>query len=142
MRPVVPGGSSLPPLPLAAPNGMQWGDNAMTAPTSQAKRAVQVDRSKVDPKLIEVGEGMEAMFLDYMMKVMRQTVPKNEMNMENPATEIYRGMLDTEMAQKASKAQGVGLADQIIAYLDSQRYTLPKAHAGPNTSTGGTDGRK
>jgi flagellar protein FlgJ len=116
---------------------MQWGDNALTAPVTPEKRAVAVDRSKVDPKIVEVGEGMEAMFLDYMMKVMRQTVPKGEMDLENPATEIYRGMLDSEMAQKAAKAQGVGLADQVIAYLDSQRYTLPKPRNGSGASAAG-----
>ena len=92
---------------------------------------------------------MEAMFLDYMMKVMRETVPKGEMDLENPATGIYRGMLDSELAQKAVKSGGIGLADQVIAYLDSQRYNLPmtrngsgKSPAQPGeNSTGGTDER-
>ncbi len=146
MRPVL---SSAPQVPSLTPQDrqmqkpMQWGDNALTAPTTPERRTVAVDRSKVDPKLIEVGEGMEAMFLDYMMKVMRQSVPKNEMDLENPATEIYRGMLDSEVAQRASKQQGIGLADQVIAYLDSQRYTLPQGHNGrapSNVSTGGTHG--
>jgi Rod binding domain-containing protein len=65
---------------------------------------------------------MEAMFLDYMMKVMRQTVPKSELESNSPATEIYQGMLDSEIAQKAARTGGVGLSDQIIAYLQSQRY--------------------
>jgi len=83
---------------------------------------------------------MEAMFLDYMLKVMRQTVPKGELDLESPATEIYRGMLDTETAQKAARAGGIGLADQIIAYLQPQSYNQnqgPKMT--PETrSTGGT----
>jgi Rod binding domain-containing protein len=57
-----------------------------------------------------------------MMKVMRQTVPKNEMDLESPASEIYRGMMDSEYAQKAAHHGGIGLADQIIAYLDTQGY--------------------
>jgi Rod binding domain-containing protein len=83
-----------------------------------------VDRSKVDPKMLKAAEGMEAMFLDYMMKVMRETVPKNDLDLESPATQIYRGMMDTEVSQKAARAGGIGLADLIVAYLDSQRYNL------------------
>ena len=76
-----------------------------------------------DPAIVEAAQGMEAMFLDYMLKVMRQTVPKNEMDLESGATEIYRSMLDSEVAERAARTQGVGLADQLIDYLDSSRYT-------------------
>jgi len=85
--------------------------------------APNIDRSRIDPQLREAADGMEAMFLDYMMKVMRQTVPKGELEENSAATEIYQGMLDSEIAQKAARTGGVGLSDQIIAYLQSQRYT-------------------
>jgi flagellar protein FlgJ len=90
-----------------------------------------VDKSKVDPEIRKAAEGMEAMFLDYMMKTMRETVPKNEMDLESPATAVYRSMQDSEIAQTAARAGGVGLADQLIAYLDSQRYTLPREQGVP-----------
>lgn len=105
---------------------MQWGDNALTAPTTPARRVEKVDRSKADPQNVKAAEGMEAMFLDYLMQVMRNTVPKNDMDLESPATGIYRSMQDSEIAQIAARNGGIGLADQIIAYLESQRYTLPK----------------
>lgn len=88
-----------------------------------------MDKSKIDPQMLKAAQGMEAMFLDYLMKTMRQTVPKSEMSLENPATEIYRGMLDSEVAQKAARTGGVGMADQIIAYLQPESYTVPR---GPN----------
>jgi Rod binding domain-containing protein len=105
---------------------MQWGDNALSAPQTPSYRAPTVDRSKVDPKIIQAAEGMETMFMDYLMKVMRETVPKNEMDLENPASEMYRGMLDSEYAKKAAQAGGVGLSDTIIAYLAPESYTFPK----------------
>jgi peptidoglycan hydrolase FlgJ len=82
----------------------------------------QVDRSQATPEMIEAAEGMEALFLDYMMKVMRQTIPKNDMDLESPATQLYRGMMDSEYAQKAAHMGGIGLADQIIAYLQQHQY--------------------
>ena len=112
---------------------MQGGANALSPSTSPDKRMPVIDRSKVDPTTLKAAEGMEAMFLDYMMKVMRETVPKNDLDLESPATNIYRGMMDSETAQRAAHAGGVGLADQIVAYLESQRYTVPREHAVPVT---------
>lgn len=127
--PVASGSAS---LPLSIP--LNRGDNALTAPITPGKRIQAVDRTKVDPKIVQAAEGMEGMFLDYLMKVMRSTVPKSEMSMESPATDIYRSMLDSEIAQKAARTQGVGLADQIIAYLQPESYHQPKGSYSPATS--------
>ena len=97
-------------------------DRKVTGSSTPGRRVSVVDRSKVDPQVVQVAEGMETMFLDYMMKIMRQSVPKEEGDLESAATGIYRNLLDSEYAQKAAHAGGIGLADQIIAYLDSQRY--------------------
>jgi flagellar protein FlgJ len=97
--------------------------SALSAPTTPGNRMPKVDRSKVDPTMLQAAEGMEAMFLDLMMKAMRKTVPKSDMDLESPATEIYRGMLDAETVQKAAHSGGVGLADQIVAYLEGRGYT-------------------
>lgn len=125
------------PSPLTPSLGarLDFGANAMTAPTTPERRLPVVDKDKVDPTIRKAAEGMEAMFLDYMMKVMRETVPKNEMDLESPATSIYRGMQDSEYAQKAAHQGGIGLADQLIAYLESERYTLPRGHGVPSMTT-------
>ena len=117
------GGESFPLTPTSA--------NALTAPTTPDRRLPVVDKSQVDPETLKAAQGMEAMFIDYMLKVMRETVPKQDMDLESPATGIYRGMQDSEFAQKAAQAGGVGLADQIVAYLESQRYTLPRGQGVP-----------
>jgi flagellar protein FlgJ len=130
--PINSGRSGLPPSPLnPLPERMHWGADAMSAPTSGNRVMPMIDRSKVSPEVVKSAEGMEAMFLDYMLKVMRETVPKNEMDLESPATAIYRGMMDSEYAQKAAHHGGIGLADQIIAYLDSRGYTQSQGHGVP-----------
>ena len=91
-----------------------------------------VKHEGVDPTLVAAAQGMESMFLDYMMKAMRQTVPRNEMDLESPATEIYRSMLDSEIADRAARTNGVGLADQLIDYLDPARYTRNVGNGGPH----------
>lgn len=110
--------------------------NALTAPVTPERRVPVVDKTRIDPKMLEVAQGMEGMFLDYMMKVMRETVPKQEGDLESPATRIYRGMQDSEFAKRAAQAGGIGLADQIIAYYESQRYTLPRGHGVPVARNG------
>lgn len=105
----------------------------------------QVDRSKEDPALVRAAEGMEALFLDYMMQTMRQTVPENAMGLDSSASKIYQGMLDSEYAQTAVKGGGIGLADQIIAYMKSERYNQdrsPTQGAQPRVPQGNSRSRK
>lgn len=112
---------------LPAPNSqskMHWGKDAKNAPFTSTRITPVIDRSKVNPQLLKSAEGMEALFINQMLSVMRQSIPKNDMDLESPATEIYRGMMDSEYAQKAAHHGGIGLADQIIAYLQSQSYDL------------------
>ena len=139
--PIAPARPYLPPSPPQGERAlrgerMQWGANALTAPISPSKQMPVVDRSKVSPQTIQAAEGMEAMFLDYMMKVMRETVPKNDMDLQSPATQIYQSMLDSEYAQKAAHTGGIGLADQIIAYLEGQRYTSGRGQSAPPAAQG------
>jgi flagellar protein FlgJ len=112
------------PSSLNEKENLHQGRDVRSAPTSPNHAVPVIDRSKVDPQMLEAAEGMEAMFIDYMMKVMRETVPKNEMDLESPASQIYRGMQDTAYAQKAAHQGGVGLADQMIAYLSPPGYPV------------------
>jgi Rod binding domain-containing protein len=105
-------------------------------PNAKSLARVQQEHANEDPQIRKAAEGLEALFLDYMMQAMRKTVPKNEMDLESPATEIYRGMLDSETSQTAARMGGVGLADQIVAYLSSQRYTLPRGKVAPMPAQG------
>lgn len=123
--------SSLPSS-LPSTKNREWGNSAREAPQTPGRQVPVIDRSKVDPSILKAAEGMEAMFLDQLMQVMRQTVPKGDMDLESSATQIYQSMLDTEYSQKAAHTGGIGLADLIIAYLDSQRYNLPQGHGVPS----------
>lgn len=92
-------------------------------------------KSLADPELVRAAEGMETMFLDYMMSVMRKTVPKSELGLNSQATEIYQGMLDSEMANRAGRTGGVGLADMIIAHMNPEIYNETRLI---EAGTGGT----
>lgn len=124
------GGPVLPPTLSAFE--MHRGKDARSAPVSPERQVPIIDKSKVDPELRRSAEGMETMFLDYLLKVMRETIPKNEMDLESPATSIYRSMLDSQFAEKAAHHGGIGLADQIIAYLHSRGYNEGQGQGVPS----------
>lgn len=124
IRTVAPGVSPPSPPPTKDAKNLSFTSSAV-------KTLPKIDRENIDPTILKAAEGMEGMFLDEMMKIMRETVPKNDMDLDSPASDIYRGMLDSEYAQKAAHAGGVGLSDQIIAYLQSQGYTQKRTGGGP-----------
>ncbi len=80
-------------------------------------------RLATDKELAEAkaaAEGMEALFIDYLMQQMRKTVPKdadNPFSLNNSATEIYQGMLDSAYAEKAAANNGMGLAKTLVEHL-------------------------
>jgi Rod binding domain-containing protein len=133
-NPVAPGNAGLSGLHNFS-GGQKFGAEGATP----NRRLPQINREQVPKELRDAAEGMEAMFLDYLMKTMRQTVPKSEMDLENPATEIYRSMQDGETAKMAARSGGVGLADQIIAYMMAERYDLERTSGAKSMQgTGGT----
>lgn len=127
----LPGVPAGPKAPLPPQMGMR---------STPVRRDPGVDMSQVDPETRKAAEGMESMFLDYLMQTMRKTVPKSEMSLDNNASEIYQGMLDSESAQRAARAGGVGLAEQIVAYLHRARYTQERAAAPTAAEVKGTGG--
>jgi len=66
----------------------------------------------------------ESFFLFYMMKTMRQAIPKSDLIRSN-ATDTYKGMFDQEIANLAAKRGGLGLAK----VLESQFFPPPLIHS-------------
>ncbi len=60
----------------------------------------------------------EAMFINMMMKSMRDATPQDGM-LDNQQTKMFTGMLDQQMSQNMAK-RGVGLADMLIRQLSAQ----------------------
>lgn len=79
-------------------------------------RKTQRDRSSLKKSCQE----FEAIFLQSMFKAMRKTVPEGGLFEENNASEIYRDMLDQEVASKISRQQSLGLADQMYRQMEKK----------------------
>lgn len=82
---------------------------------------------KRNPEIVDAAEQMEALFVDQLFQVMRNSVPESEFGLENHATKIYTSMLDSELAKNAVKAHSLGLSELLVAHLESQRYAQERS---------------
>jgi flagellar protein FlgJ len=101
-------------------------DNMLAADvkSAQALRA----RFKTDPQagVREAAQEFEAMFLQMLMKSMRETMSQDGL-MESDASRFFTGMLDEQMAKDLSRTGRMGLAQILEAQLSRNLNTLPAA---------------
>lgn len=76
-------------------------------------------KSGTDVKALEKSaEEFEGVFLNTLLKAMRQTVPENDLFNGGGATKFYRQMHDAEIAKTlATGHSGMGIADMIVRQL-------------------------
>jgi Rod binding domain-containing protein len=71
----------------------------------------------------ETAQQFEAMFLQMMMKSMRDATPKSELN-ESSATETFEAMFDKEVSVAMSKRNTLGLADMLVKNFEQQQASI------------------
>ena len=80
----------------------------------RARRALTAARSEsakpTDSELEKACQEMESIFLNYLLKEMRNTINKSGLINGGTAENIYTGMLDTEMSKVISERGGIGLS--------------------------------
>lgn len=88
-------------------------------------------KAQQDPKkaLKQVASQFEAMFMQMLMKQMRQTNSAFETDspLNNSKTQTYRDMHDNQLAINLSSSGALGLADLIVAQLDPQGSNITPA---------------
>ncbi len=65
----------------------------------------------------ETAQQFEAMFIQMMMKSMRESVMKSDLS-ENAPLETYQGMFDKEVSMSLAKKNSMGLADMLVKNLE------------------------
>lgn len=76
-------------------------------PSAKADDGQGAERQKA---LKNACRDFEALFVNYMLKQMRQTVPQNGLFGAGQAAKMYISMMDNEMAKEISRQRGLGLA--------------------------------
>jgi flagellar protein FlgJ len=88
-----------------------------------------------DQALKEAAQQFESVFLNMMLKSMREATPQDGM-FESEQTRMFTGMLDQQLAQNMA-SKGVGLADIMVQQLSRNMAGQPEvAKAMPPSSSG------
>jgi peptidoglycan hydrolase FlgJ len=72
------------------------------------------------PKLKEACAEFESVFISYLLKEMRATIPKTGLISGGRAEEIYTSMLDTEISKEMASQRGIGLSSLFLDRFESR----------------------
>src|SRR3990172_9199462 len=78
-----------------------------------------------EKKLRKISQEFEAIFLSFMMKSMKKSVPEGGVLPQGAGHDLYRQMFDEEIARSLATSKGIGLADVIYRELSTNRQKLP-----------------
>lgn len=88
---------------------------------------VNVGRSLLELKIDDTDslrqacEDFESVFVAYLLKSMRKTVPKSELMNGGLSQDTYQSMMDDEIARAVAKGPGIGLAAAIYRQLNEAK---------------------
>jgi flagellar protein FlgJ len=89
---------------------------------AELRRQAQTDQSSA---LRQVAEQFEALFMQMMMKSMRDAKLADGGLFDSPQSEQYRDMLDSQLSVSLSEGRGMGLADVIVRQLGGGESLRP-----------------
>jgi len=71
-------------------------------------------------QLKEACAELESLFISYLLKEMRATIPKTGLISGGRAEEIYTSMLDTEISKEMASQRGIGLSSLFLDRLENR----------------------
>ncbi len=76
-------------------------------------KVAQIEQLARRGELLRASQEFESYFLSYLMKVMRETIPKGELT-ANKMGEMFQSFYDQEIGKRAAQAGGIGLSAYIL----------------------------
>ena len=76
-------------------------------------KVAEVEQSARRGELLRASQEFESYFLSYLMKVMRETVPKGALT-ANRMGDMFNSFYDEEIGKRAAQAGGIGLSAYIL----------------------------
>jgi flagellar protein FlgJ len=81
-------------------------------------------QQKTEKATRETATQFEAMFINEMLKSMRQTIEKSDLN-GSDAEDTFQEMYDRELSQQLAKRNTLGVADMLVKHLDRANAPQP-----------------
>ena len=86
-------------------------------------RSIKTAAKQNSPEALKAAaKQFEGLFINMMLKSMRDAVPKSGIN-EGPAQKTYTAMLDQQLSQNIAQ-RGIGIADMMIKQLKARENTI------------------
>ena len=70
-----------------------------------------------EAELKKACQDFESLFINFMFKSMRKTVPEGGLIKKGRGEKIYRDMMDMEISSQLSKGSGIGLSESLYRQL-------------------------
>ncbi|MFC1715131.1 rod-binding protein [Candidatus Poribacteria bacterium] len=86
-----------------------------------ARRSSQEPKTEGTKSLYQACQEFESVFLAYLLKNMRKTVPRAEFMNGGLREDMYLSMMDEEIARVVAKGPGTGLAASIYRQLSQDK---------------------
>ena len=102
---------------------------------------LRVSADRKDPAALrEVASQFEALFLQQMLKSMREASLGDPIFGNSNQHELYQGMMDQQLALEMSSGHGIGLADVLVRQLGGEEASrlTPITSTTPTTPTAPT----
>ena len=108
------------PDPVSLPH-IPWHTISLNNKTEKVKTSFtqqKLTSSVSNPQLRKACSELESLFISYLLKEMRATIPKSGFISGGRAEEIYTSMLDSELAKELSLKSGIGLSAVLLHQLE------------------------
>jgi len=108
------------PDPISVPT-ISWQslntDNRLENVTKSLNSGKARSEINSDQELKKACSELESLFVYYLLKEMRATIPKSGFIGGGKAEEIYTSMLDSQLAKDLSSKGGIGLSSMLVNQL-------------------------
>lgn len=111
-----------------APSGLK--SRGAAVEQIRENRTTATANDKEQAGLQKACRDFEAIFIQQMLKEMRESIPKDDLFGGDKGEETFKGMLDETLAQKLSEGGGLGLADMLYRTF-SERTAPPAGNGSP-----------
>lgn len=91
--------------------GLSTGFELPQVPSMEARAS---QGTSDETQLLEAVRSFEAFFVQYLLKVMRQTTLKSGLTGSGFAAETYEAMFDEALADKIAEAGGLGITELLL----------------------------
>ena len=95
----------------------------MSLNAAKALNSLNGPKDHTDTQLKKVAQNFESIFIDMMMKEMRNSVEKSSLFGNSQATQFFESLRDEEMSKQLSTSGGIGLSNIIYQRLKQATAT-------------------